>query len=1145
MGDKKGVDSKSFMDQTTITSVEFGEECSFVGDSAFARCTSLSGINTDNVVETIDGNAFAGCTSLNEVKFIEVTSIGANAFAGCENLNYIGIPICKEIKDGAFQNCQNLEYVEKQNQPKKEAYIYNSAFQNCSKLYKIYLDDCETIGDNAFENCTKLSGNLNLNRCTSIGKEAFKNCSKIEKLTLENCAKIGSDTFMNCDKLQHVYIKNPMEIKCRLDNATVFYTENNEVIPGILFYFNSDTYAFYTNESNARKLNWFPYIDYMVRMVEPNQVIYTSNDGKIIEEIVDNTISEHTYNGKYGIITFKMDIESMPKKIFNGLDRLTSIDIPSKCKHIGESIFEGCTNLKSIKPSDVLETIGNYAFKNCESLTSFTIPTSVYVLGEGAFAGCTNLEKFEGSDVFVKYDGKAIVCDGTLICVLPKDDRDRNSLIYNINEIDEAITKLGEFCFSGCENMVRVNIPANISKINNSAFENCTSLYEIHFSGSTPPEIGDNVFNGISEDYKIFVPEEHFLKYFEKWSDKNFISHVYPKPVDNGIIYYGDTLNLPNQQSIKYADETYYKITNVDTNFTESYFTGQENITKVILGESISKIGKEAFKGCTKLEYIYLSDSITEFNNQCFYNCSSLKKIHIPIGLKDNSFIVENWGSNITYSTRDVNINISTLNDYFGSETFYGCTNLTEFGTYHKGYVTKDKRCYVYNSDLKFFAQGGILEYEIPNDINITSINKYAFKGSGISQITLNENIKKIGEYAFANCVELQNIINWYNIKTISKGAFMECNQLGALELPNKLEVIEENAFNGCVLMYLDDYIPETVTFIGNGAFKNCENFIILKSGEPGRTPLELKNITRINKSSFEGCTSLKEVIINNEILTINDSAFAGCTSLEKVSLYEGSSLTSINANAFKGCKKLKSITLTDKITEIGDSAFVGCVSLKRVELPSKLVRLSHNCLATGSDIEITIPTDLINPPGFNNLSATEPFGPPQTNSNTVKIRIPFQLECTYVNNLLWTPYKYQFVPYGEMGYLEDYLTVSVDPDGIHLNFIKNGNIPFRWVGYSIGYTMFKKNASNNEIYQARSFFNLTQEMSDINRMPYRFTIKSGNSYYDDIRLTGNYFIKLQSSIKLSIDPAQPDDEKYKVQLKASDIPIVLSSTPV
>jgi hypothetical protein len=63
MGDKKGVDSKSFMDQTTITSVEFGEECSFVGDSAFARCTTLGGINTDNVVETIDENAFAGCTS--------------------------------------------------------------------------------------------------------------------------------------------------------------------------------------------------------------------------------------------------------------------------------------------------------------------------------------------------------------------------------------------------------------------------------------------------------------------------------------------------------------------------------------------------------------------------------------------------------------------------------------------------------------------------------------------------------------------------------------------------------------------------------------------------------------------------------------------------------------------------------------------------------------------------------------------------------------------------------------------------------------------------------------------------------------------------------------------------------------------------
>lgn len=1171
MGDKKGVGSSAFMNQATITSAEFGKDCCYVGDNAFAGCKSLSGINKNNAIETIHANAFAECTSLETVEFVNVELIEENAFAGCEKLKYVGIPKCNNIGDAAFKDCKQLYNVEKRALPQQDANIYDSAFENCSELTNIYLENCVGIGNNAFENCSKLSGQLNLSRCQSIGDEAFKNCTAISKLILSNC-NVGMDAFLDCQNLQKVYIDHVDDVKypCHLENDTVFCTydetasskDKYSVIDNILFYFNADIYNFYTNEINAKNHNWHRYIDNMIMMVGSREIIYTSKTGKI-EEIngrgKNEGIESHEYNGKYGIIKFKTDITSLPN-IFYDLEQLTSIDIPSKCERIEEERFKNCKNLKNINLSDVLEMIGDYAFKNCESLTSFTIPSSVYALGEGIFAGCKNIDKFEGNEAFVKHNGKALVYNGTLICVLPKDDPDRTSLIYNIDEIDENISKLGQSCFSGCENMVRVNIPQKIYRIDNHAFENCTNLYEIHFSGSTPPEIGNGVFDNISSDYKIFVPEEHFEKYLEKWKgrEENYVSHVYPKPSNNSIIYYGESTNaIPSQQPIEYDGGIYYKITNVGATLPETYFAEQKNITKVILGESISKISKGAFKDCTNLEYIYLPDSITEFNNQCFYNCSSLKRIHIPIGLKDYSFslgtgfeVNNSSGAPSTYSTRDVNITVSpmspvnTFKDFFGSETFYGCTNLTEFGSYHKGYVTKDKKCYVYNSALKFFAQGDVLEYTIPDDINITSINKYAFKGcTKLNTINLNKNVKTIGDYAFANCGELQFIRYWDSVETISKGAFMECKTLGALNLPSNLKIISENAFNGCSEMYLDDYIPESVTRIGDGAFKNCKKFIIRDNN--GTIEFNNTYLISINKSTFEGCTSLRRVIIHDGVVAIDDSAFAGCTMLEEITLDKSSSaLYSINANAFKGCTKLSNIVLPDRVSKIGDSAFEGCVGLKKVRLPSNLQTLSHNCFATGSNIEITIPTDLTTPPMFRNLSVCEPFGAPQNDYKKVKISLPFQLECTYVNNFLWAPYMYQFEPYGDMGYLENYLSASVDRNGIHLNFRKNGNIPFRWTNYKVGYMICKENVGNNEIYQPLSYFDLSQDMSDINKMPYTYTIKEGSSYYEKIR-SGNYFIRLTSSLKLNFDINRPDDEKYSLKLKGSDIYIRDVSTVV
>ena len=385
---------------------------------------------------------------------------------------------------------------------------------------------------------------------------------------------------------------------------------------------------------------------------------------------------------------------------------------------------------------------------------------------------------------------------------------------------------------------------------------------------------------------------------------------------------------------------TYYKISDIaNKTLPSEYFTEQKNITTVILGDGITKISENAFKNCKSLNYIYLSDSISELNNQCFYGCEELTRIHIPGSVKKSTTVgrpVVNIspttyaGSSILGGNNIVDPTIVYIKPPLGNDIFCGCSKLKEFGTYYKGRVSDDNRCYIDNNTLMFFAQGDISDeeksYEIPN--NITSINRSAFRGSQITNITLSESTETIGDYAFEGCSQLKSIYNWDNVKTISPYAFKDCSSLGEISLPSYLMTINQNAFDGCSEMYTNTDIPNSVVSIGSGAFRDCTNFKYVNTLGEDET-LNLGSIKHINTSMFYNCESLTKININDNITIIDSNAFANCLNLTSVSISSTSSLENINENAFKGCKNLTELNLPMGLTYIGNSAFEDCISYK------------------------------------------------------------------------------------------------------------------------------------------------------------------------------------------------------------------------
>lgn len=126
--------------------------------------------------------------------------------------------------------------------------------------------------------------------------------------------------------------------------------------------------------------------------------------------------------------------------------------------------------------------------------------------------------------------------------------------------------------------------------------------------------------------------------------------------------------------------------------------------------------------------------------------------------------------------------------------------------------------------------------------------------------------------------------------------------------------------------------IPDTVTTIATGAFKDC---IKLKS-----VTISGSKLKNINKMAFYNCTSLAGFSMPDTVTNLGDSAFENCTSLKTVKLSSG--LTKIPLKGFKNCTSLTNVTIPKGVTNIEGGAFNLAKKLTTVtfEKESKLIAI-------------------------------------------------------------------------------------------------------------------------------------------------------------------------------------------------------------
>ncbi len=218
--------------------------------------------------------------------------------------------------------------------------------------------------------------------------------------------------------------------------------------------------------------------------------------------------------------------------------------------------------------------------------------------------------------------------------------------------------------------------------------------------------------------------------------------------------------------------------------------------------------------------------------------------------------------------------------------------------------------------------------------MSIDRIGRYAFqKCTGITSITIPDNVIETDECTFLECENLKNVVLSKQMKRISTQMFLKCKSLCQINIPENISEIGAGAFgsNGFVSIT----IPSSVKKIEAGIFSQCEkleNIVIPET------------VDEINTAHmFFRCRELKDVQLTEHTKELGTAVFWGCTSLTSIRLPE--QVEKIGDQAFWECPGLTSLTFPASVNHFGEMAFGRSTSLKEIRVlnptPPRLVYAS------------------------------------------------------------------------------------------------------------------------------------------------------------------------------------------------------------
>lgn len=334
-----------------------------------------------------------------------------------------------------------------------------------------------------------------------------------------------------------------------------------------------------------------------------------------------------------------------------------------------------------------------------------------------------------------------------------------------------------------------------------------------------------------------------------------------------------------------------------------------KDIENLVIEGDFTILGTSAFKGFTKLKNVKMTGDVLIINASAFENCSSLEKVEL------SEFLAGIFGGAFANCTSLKSIVIPENATCIYPNAFKNCP-LEEITLPFTGGGPQNESAYS-TTQIGYIFSTTEIPGTYPVKCNSNTLTTY-YVPETLKKVTLT---KYAGEYAFADCISLEEIVfaESFKDKNIGKYFAYNCSNLKNIALPEGIEFIGDMAFNGCSLIE-NVHIPENVSRIYYGAFNNTkwfdnlnEEFSIVGDGvlikyNGTYTEVVIPESVKCISSAFEGRSDLNSVKIGTSVKTIGPRSFLGCTGIEEIYLPE--SLELIEKGALTGMCNLKKITV-------------------------------------------------------------------------------------------------------------------------------------------------------------------------------------------------------------------------------------------
>ena len=294
-------------------------------------------------------------------------------------------------------------------------------------------------------------------------------------------------------------------------------------------------------------------------------------------------------------------------------------------------------------------------------------------------------------------------------------------------------------------------------------------------------------------------------------------------------------------------------------------------LTSVTLLDGVNNLGRSVFAGCTSLSDVKLPNSIEFIDDYAFFNCSALDSITIPATLRD-----------------------------FGGYVLEGT-----------GWMKKQK------SDFVTVGNGILIKYSgkeksrsVPDNVKI--IGEYAFaENHELDTILMSKSVVKISAHAFKNCTSLKKVGMQNSVLEIGDAAFYGCTSMEKITLPSFIPKMSQSVFEKCTSLK-SIQIPASVAVVGINAFKDCTEL----------TEVKLQNgLQEIHIYAFSGCIGLRRLVVPETVKIIETMACEKCINLTRV---EFNGDTKVSSLTFSDCINLSEVVFYKNPTDIDDLAFYG-----------------------------------------------------------------------------------------------------------------------------------------------------------------------------------------------------------------------------